>query len=54
MAPLLHRAAINSVASPGECVGNIDYMLQRGAHVYIANSTRRVDHCVKHHVSHNT
>jgi len=32
---------------PGEYVGNVDYLLQHGAHVVIANATRHVAHYLK-------
>ena len=37
----------NSVAQPGEYVGNFDYLLQHGAHVVSANATCHVAHNVK-------
>ena len=44
MLPLHTTAKSNSVASPGEYVGNFDYLLQHGAYVYIDNVMRYVVH----------
>jgi len=40
--PLYTNTKPNSVASPGEYVGDFDYSLQHGAHVVVANATRHV------------
>jgi len=52
--PLYARKS-NSLALPGECVGNVDYLLQHGAHSVISNATHHVAHYVKpevHNVLH--